>query len=74
VLVDTAHPRDQANPFLEALGIAVVTSFAAEGGRVMHVELSVKEQRYHPVMKVVSGAPGDGDSSEVARLLSPPGS
>jgi hypothetical protein len=34
-----------------------VTSFAAEGGWAMLVELSVMEQRYHAVMEVVSGAP-----------------
>jgi transposase InsO family protein len=37
--------------------------FAAEGGRVMLVELSIVEQRYHAVMEVISGAP----VTEVAR-------
>jgi transposase InsO family protein len=39
------------------LGMPVVTSFAAEGGRAVLVELSVMELRYHAVMEVISGAP-----------------
>jgi transposase len=34
-----------------------VTLFAVEGDRVMLVELSIVEQRYHAVMEVISGAP-----------------